>query len=77
MIRGARVGVIPRRSIWTRLTVVPPTRKILTGAIALAKVQKGEIAELQFRKWLKQSLSRPDNLKLFDRPGGRWTHNCR
>lgn len=41
-------------------------RKILVGAIVLAKVQQGEIAEAQLRKWLDGGLTRADDRALFN-----------
>jgi len=40
-------------------------RKILVGAVVLAKVQQGEIAEAQLRKWLDGALTRADDRALF------------
>lgn len=41
-------------------------RKILVGAIVLAKVEAGEIEEKQFRQWLDQALTRPEDRALFE-----------
>ena len=40
-------------------------RKILAGAILLAKVESGDIDARSFRRWLDQSLVRKDDRKLF------------
>ena len=40
-------------------------RKILVGAIVLAKVEQGELDAGQLRRWLDQSLTRPDDRGLF------------
>ncbi|MBS0365501.1 MAG: mobilization protein [Proteobacteria bacterium] len=40
-------------------------RKILIGAIVLAKVEQGVIEEAQLRSWLRGALSRPDDRALF------------
>jgi hypothetical protein len=40
-------------------------RKILVGAIVLAKVEQGELDSSQLRRWLDQSLTRPDDRGLF------------
>lgn len=40
-------------------------RKILVGAIVLAKVQQGVIQESVLRGWLKGALTRPDDRALF------------
>jgi multidrug efflux pump subunit AcrA (membrane-fusion protein) len=41
-------------------------RKILVGAVVLGKVERGELAETQLRKWLEESLTRTDDRALFD-----------
>jgi hypothetical protein len=43
-------------------------RKILAGAIVLAKVEAGEFDRAQFRHWLDQSITRPDDRELFELP---------
>ena len=43
-------------------------RKILVGAIILAKVEHGEINETQLRQWLSDSLMRSDDRELFSLP---------
>jgi hypothetical protein len=45
-------------------------RKILVGAIVLAKVDQGVLEESVLRGWLKGALKRPDDRALFglDRP---------
>ena len=40
-------------------------RIVLVGAVVLEKVEKGEIAEAQFRKWLDGSLTQTDDRTLF------------
>jgi hypothetical protein len=40
-------------------------RKILVGAIVLAKVERGEIAEADLRRWLDTALTREDDRGLF------------
>lgn len=40
-------------------------RKILVGAIVLAKVERGEISESDLRRWLDAALTRPDDRGLF------------
>ncbi|HTC53953.1 MAG TPA: mobilization protein [Steroidobacteraceae bacterium] len=40
-------------------------RKILVGAIVLAKVEQGLIADAVLRGWLKGALSRADDRALF------------
>lgn len=41
-------------------------RKILVGAIVLAKVDQGVIAKEMLRGWLDGALTRPDDRALFD-----------
>ena len=43
-------------------------RKMLAGAIVLAKVEQGVLADTQFRKWLDEALTRADDRALFDLP---------
>ena len=45
-------------------------RKILAGAIVLARVEQGQISESEFRGWLDTALTRPDDRALFDLPVG-------
>jgi hypothetical protein len=40
-------------------------RKILLGAIVLAKVEQGEFAQDRLRAWLDGALTRPDDRALF------------
>jgi hypothetical protein len=40
-------------------------RKILVGAIVLAKVERGEIARADLVQWLEAALSREDDRSLF------------
>ena len=44
-------------------------RKILVGAIVLAKVEQGVLAESVLRGWLEGALERADDRALFDLPG--------
>jgi hypothetical protein len=41
-------------------------RKILAGAIVLAKLDRGELDKAQFYRWLNEALTRPDDRALFD-----------
>lgn len=43
-------------------------RKILVGAIVLAKVEAGELDEKDFRQWLDAALTRPEDRALFEFP---------
>jgi hypothetical protein len=40
-------------------------RRLLAGAVVLAKVELGEINEAQFRKWLDSALTDPEDRALF------------
>jgi hypothetical protein len=40
-------------------------RKILAGAVLLAKVEAGEFEEAILRGWMDQTLTRPDDRALF------------
>ena len=55
-----------RRSLESRRSRKADTRrKILVGAIVLARVERGEIAEAELRSWLDAALSREDDRGLF------------
>jgi len=41
-------------------------RKILAGAIVLARVAQGQIPQAEFRAWLEAALTRPDDRALFE-----------
>ncbi|HEY0341852.1 MAG TPA: mobilization protein [Steroidobacteraceae bacterium] len=41
-------------------------RKILVGAIVLAKLDQGEFNKAQLHRWLDEVLTRPDDRALFD-----------
>jgi len=43
-------------------------RKVLVGAIVLAKVEAGEIEETRFRQWVDQALARAEDRALFGLP---------
>jgi hypothetical protein len=43
-------------------------RKILVGAIVLAKVDAGEIPKEDLRRWIEPNITRPDDRALFDLP---------
>jgi len=40
-------------------------RKILVGAVVLAKVEKGEFEEAILKKWMNAAVSRPEDRVLF------------
>jgi hypothetical protein len=41
-------------------------RKVLAGTMVLEKVERGEITEAQFRKWLDGALTEPKDRALFN-----------
>ena len=43
-------------------------RQFVAGAVILAKVREGLLPEIQFRSWLDEVLTRPDDRALFDLP---------
>jgi hypothetical protein len=43
-------------------------RKILVGAIVLAKIDQGEFDQAKLHGWLDVALTRPDDRALFDLP---------
>jgi len=43
-------------------------RKVLVGAIVLARVDQGLLPELELRTWLDAALTRADDRALFDLP---------
>jgi hypothetical protein len=58
-----------RRTVVSRRTRREDTRrKILVGAIVLAKVDQGVLEESVLRGWLKGALKRPDDRALFNLP---------
>jgi hypothetical protein len=55
-----------RRTLESRRSRKADTRrKILVGAIVLAKVERGEISDADLRRWLDQALKRADDRELF------------
>lgn len=48
-----------RRALFSR-------RKSLVGAIAIAKVEQGQLDEKPLRRWLDLALTRPDVRALFN-----------
>lgn len=67
-----------RRTVESRRNRKEDTRrKILVGAIILAKVEHGEISGTQLRQWLSSSLTRPDDRALSSyRPRSRPGQNA-
>jgi hypothetical protein len=62
--RQARMAA-RQKSLDAKLELRADTRrKILAGAILLARVQQGRFYEAEFRSWLEAALSRPDDRAL-------------
>jgi hypothetical protein len=58
------------RSIATRRTRAQELRrKILVGAVVLAKVEAGEIEEKQLKQWMDGALTRAEDRELFGLDG--------
>jgi hypothetical protein len=56
-----------RRTLESRRSCKADTRrKILVGAIVLARVERGEIAEAELRRWLDGAATRSDDRALFN-----------
>jgi hypothetical protein len=43
-------------------------RKVLVGAVLLAKVEAGEFDETVLRRWMDAALTRPQDRELFELP---------
>jgi septal ring factor EnvC (AmiA/AmiB activator) len=41
-------------------------RKILVGAIVLARIEQGRLSEAELRGWMDEALTRPEDRALFD-----------
>jgi septal ring factor EnvC (AmiA/AmiB activator) len=41
-------------------------RKILVGAIVLARIEQGRLSEAELRGWMDEGLTRPEDRALFD-----------
>lgn len=46
-------------------------RKILIGAIVMARIEQGRFQEADLRAWLDEALTRPDDRSLFELPAER------
>lgn len=67
-VRQARAEARKRALLSRRARKDDTRRKILAGAIVLAKVAAGEFEEKRFRQWLDQGLTRADDRALFGLP---------
>lgn len=46
-------------------------RKILIGAIVMARIEQGRFPEADLQAWLDEALTRPDDRALFELPAQR------
>jgi hypothetical protein len=67
-VRQARAEARKRALLSRRARKDDTRRKILVGAIVLAKVDQGMLEEATLRSWLDASLIRADDRQLFDLP---------
>jgi len=63
--RQQRIEARKRALLSRRQRAADTRRKILVGAIVLAKVEQGEIDAGQLRGWLDAALTRADDRALF------------
>jgi len=66
--RQARAEARKRALLSRRARKDDTRRKILAGAIVMAKVEAGELDAKRFREWLDQALTRADDRALFELP---------
>src|SRR6516225_8853526 len=65
--RQARIEARRRTLASRRARQDDTRRKILVGAILLARVDQGRFSETELRKWLDEALTRKDDRALFGR----------
>ena len=63
--RQQRIEARKRALLSRRERAADTRRKILVGAIVLAKVEQGELEAARLRAWLDQALTRKDDRELF------------
>jgi hypothetical protein len=66
--RQQRIEARKRALLSRRERAADTRRKILVGAIVLAKVEQGELEAGLLRGWLDQALTRKDDRELFALP---------
>ena len=66
--RQARVEARQRTLLSRRARKDDTRRKILAGAIVLAKIEAGELDPQRFRQWLDSALTRAEDRALFELP---------
>ena len=68
-VRRERIEARRRTLLSKRERAADTRRKILVGAIVLAKVEQGDFDQRTLRRWLDKALTRADDRKLFGLPG--------
>jgi hypothetical protein len=68
--RQARIDARKRALTSSRARKDDTRRKILVGAIVLARAEQGRLPHEELRAWLDAALTRPDDRALFDLPIG-------
>jgi hypothetical protein len=63
--RQARVASLRRRQVSQQERKDDTRRKILVGAVVLAKVKQGGLSDAELREWLEGALKRADDRALF------------
>jgi hypothetical protein len=64
--RHARVEARRRHIVARQSRRDDTRRKILIGAVVMAKVEQGQLEDAQLRRWLDGALSRSDDRALFE-----------
>ena len=65
-VRRQRLEARKKALLSKRERAADTRRKILVGAIVLAKVEQGEFEQRTLRRWLDKALTRADDRALFD-----------
>lgn len=64
-VRQQRIAARRAALLSSRARKDDTRRKILVGAVILAKVEQGDFDERQLRRWLDKALTRADDRALF------------
>ena len=67
-VRQQRIDARARTLASRRARKDDTRRKILVGAIVLARVEQGRIPQADLHAWLAEALTREDDRALFDLP---------
>lgn len=67
-VRQQRIAARRAALLSSRARKDDTRRKILVGAVILAKVEQGDFDERQLRQWLDKALTRVDDRALFNLP---------